>query len=206
MKCLASTLRTSLAAGALVIVAVMTMSPPARAFDGTYAPHGGTGVSLIGNNVNFTVVEANQTFDCKQFDLSGSVLDPDLSRPFGTSAATWDQIVASGCFNPTMGDTTFDQASTWGLAITGPEVGSVSPAAITDVAIFVEMNACSFNISGEMSGDFDDATGVFTPTGSTLTISDDPAGYLCPIIGLDRGLSIQVSGPLVISGLTITNP
>lgn len=206
MKNLSSGLRTGLAVGALAIATVVATSSPARAVDDGYTPHGGPGISLIGNDVDFTVVEVEQTFSCEQFDLYGSFLDPNLSRPFGTTAATWDQVVANGCTNPTFGDTTFDQTGIWGLVIAGPEVGSVSPAAVTDVAMFIEMNSCSFNITGEVSGDFDDATGAFTPTGSTLAIADDPAGFLCPILGFERGNNIRVSGSWMISGLTISNP
>ncbi|MGH3349583.1 MAG: hypothetical protein ACRDPS_02875 [Nocardioides sp.] len=206
MKNLASRVLAGLAAGALAIATIVAMSWPAQAAVDNYTPHGGPGVSLLGSDVVFTVVEAGQTFTCEQFDLSGTLTGPDVSRPFGSTATTWDQLVFSGCTNPYFGATTFDLTGTWGFAITGPEVGSVSPAAITDVAMFVEMNGCSFNIAGEVSGDFDDATEVFTPTGSTLIIADDPVGFVCSSVGFTQGQSISVSGSWLITGLTISNP
>ncbi|WP_229788402.1 hypothetical protein, partial [Nocardioides albus] len=52
----------------------------------------------------------------------------------------------------------------------------------------------------------DDATGLFTPTGSTQRIVADPTGFLCPIVGLTQGQALHVSGSWTVSGLTITNP
>lgn len=90
--------------------------------------------------------------------------------------------------------------------ITGPETGSVSPASFTDVALFVQVADCAFNVAGEVSGVFDDTTGVFTPTGSSLVITDTPTGFICPIIGVEQGHAVSMSGSWTITGLTITNP
>lgn len=197
---------TGTGAAALTILTILAMSWPAQAAADTYTPHGGPNVIFVGDDIDFTDDETGQTFTCEQFDLSGSLQNPDLSRPFGTTATTWDQLVYRDCFNPVFGDTTFDQIGAWGFAITGPEAGSISPAAINDVAIFVEMPGCALNIAGAVGGDFDDATGVFTPTGSTLTIADDPAGLLCPLVGFAQGDGISVSGTWLVTGLTISNP
>lgn len=72
--------------------------------------------------------------------------------------------------------------------------------------MFFSAAGCEFDIAGEVSGQFDDSTGAFTPTGSSLAIADDPAGFYCMVLGLAKGQSISVSGTWTITGLTITNP
>jgi hypothetical protein len=206
MKNLISRLLTGLAAGALAIATVIAASAPAQAAADTYTPHGGPIVAAIGDNIAITFIEPGQTFTCEQFDLSGALGQPDSSRPFGAVAATWDQLAHSGCTNAIWGRTTFAPTSIWGFSITGPEVGSISPAAFTNIGVHIVMGGCSFNVTGEVSGGFDDTTGVFTPTGSTLMIADDPVGFLCPISGFAQDQSISVSGTWTITGLTITNP
>ncbi|GGU39071.1 hypothetical protein [Nocardioides albus] len=205
MKNLISRALTGLAAGALAIATVATMSLPAHAAD-LYTPHGGPGVAATGNDIAFTDVFAEQTFSCEQFDLHGALISTGLSRPFGTTATTWDHLDYSGCTNPIFGETTLVQTGIWGFAITGPEAGTVSPATLTSVAFLLSSAGCSFNITGEVSGTFEDTTGVFTPSGSTLTIADDPAGFICPLLGFMKGDDISVSGTWTITGLTVTNP
>lgn len=151
---------------------------PAQAAADIYTPHGGPDAVLISNHIAFTFVEAGQTFACEQFDLHASLLEPGISRTFGTAAATSPQLVDSGCFNDIFGRTTVDLTGAWALAITGAEVGAVSPAKLTDTGLFFSAAGCEFDIAGEVSGQFDDSTGAFTPTGSSLAIADDPAGFL----------------------------
>jgi hypothetical protein len=206
MKNLINRVITGLAACTLAIATVAAMSSPAHAAADTYTPHGGPGAAFIGNDIAFTDDIAGQTFSCEQFNLYGTLISPGLSRPSGTMATTWDQLEYGGCFNNIFGATTIDQTGTWGFAITGPEVGSVSPAKLTNVSFFLSAAGCSFNVAGEVSGTFDDATGVFTPTGSTMTIADDPAGFTCPILGFMKDDDVSVSGTWTITGLTITNP
>lgn len=206
MKKFTSRVLAGIAAGALVIATVAAMSQPAQAAADTYTPHGGPVVDLTGDYVDFTFVESGYTFICEQFGMSGTIPDAGASRPFGATATTWDQIAHGGCTNPIVGDSTFDPIGTWQFVITGAEVGSVSPAAFTNVALFVQAGDCSFNIAGDVSGDFDDATGVFTPTGSSLIITDTPSGFICPILGVDQGQTVSTSGPWIIARLTITNP
>lgn len=206
MKKLTSRVLTGLAAGALASATVAAMSAPAQAAADTYTPEGGPDVAFIGSGVSFTAVEAGQTLNCDQFDLAGTITDPGVSRSFGAEGGKLNNLTSSGCTNPVAGDTTVDPTGEWGLTITGAESGSVSPAALTNVTAFVEAAGCSFNVAGEVQGDFDDSTGDFIPTGSTLAISDDPSGFLCSVLGLAQGQAVTVDGSWNASGLTITNP
>lgn len=203
MKNLISRLLTGLAAGALATA--IAWSAPAQAAADTYTPHGGP-VSIFATDASFTVVEANATFTCAALGLHGTVVDTEVSRPFGATATTWGGLEASGCTNPIVGAVTVNPVGIWGFAITGAEVGSISPAALTGIGLFVEANGCSFYIAGELSGDYDDVSGLFTVTGSTLAIAGDPAGFLCSVIGVAQGQSVSTSDTWLISGLTITNP
>ncbi|GGU39087.1 hypothetical protein [Nocardioides albus] len=158
MKKLTTTLLAG-AAVALVIATLVAVSPPARAAANTYTPHGGPGITL-GGELTFTVEEANFRFTCQQFDLTGILLGPGDSRPFGTPTTTWDQIATSGCSSPQGGDVTVNPIGAWAFTITGPEIGSVSPAAITDASMFVGTSGCSFNVAGDITGTFDDSPWV----------------------------------------------
>ncbi|MGH3349585.1 MAG: hypothetical protein ACRDPS_02885 [Nocardioides sp.] len=206
MKKLTSTVLAGIAAGALAIATVAAMSQPVQAAVGTYTPHGGPGVILIGDSVTFTVEGADFGFTCQQFDMPGTLLNPSGSRPFGTTAITWDGLTAGGCSSPNGSEVTVDLTGAWGFAITGPEIGSVSPASITDTAMNVGTAGCSFSIAGDIAGTFDDATGAFIPDGSTQIVADDPVGFLCPVLGVAQGQAVHVSGSWTIAGLTITNP
>lgn len=206
MKKITSRVFTGLAAGALAAATVAAMSAPAQAAAADYTPTGPDPLVFTGDNVSFTAVEADQTLTCEQFDLTGSITNPGVSRGFGEEAGTLDELVSSGCTNPIAGDTTVDPTGTWGVRVDGPEVGSVSPATLTNVTAFVEAAGCSFNVAGEVSGDFDDVAQLFTPTGSTLVISDDPVGFVCALLGVAQGQAITVDGSWVSNGLTITNP
>lgn len=206
MTNLISRVLTGLAATALPITTIVALATPARAFVDTYTPQGGPTAAVIDHDIAFTIDEPGYTFTCEQFNLYGPLTNPGLSRPFGTTAVTWDQFVFNGCINPISGSTTFEPTGNWGFAVTGPEVGSVSPATFTNLGALFGSAGCEFNVAGEVRGTFDDATGVFTPTGSTLTIADSPVGPICPIFGFAQGQSISVSGAWRITGLTIANP
>ncbi|WP_406034770.1 hypothetical protein OG801_07075 [Nocardioides sp. NBC_00163] len=206
MKKITSRVLTGLAAGALAVGTVAAMSAPAQAAAAGYTPNGTNPITFVGNNVSFTAVEADQTLTCEQFDLTGNIIDPGQTREFGEAAGTLPNLASGGCTNPIAGDTTVDPTGTWGVRVDGAEVGSVSPATLTSVTAFVEAAGCSFNVAGEVSGTFNDSTQVFTPTGSTLTISDNPVGFICPILGVGQGQSISVAGTWTANGLTITNP
>ncbi|GGU39062.1 hypothetical protein [Nocardioides albus] len=206
MKKITSRVLTGLAAGALATATVAAMSSPAQAALDGYTPTGPDPVVFTGNNVSFTADEAAQTLTCTQFDLIGSITNPGVNRPFGTEAGELDQLDSSGCTNPTAGDTTVDPTGIWHVQIDDAEIGSVSPATLTDVTAFVSAAGCSFNVAGEVSGTFNDSTQVFTPTGSTLVIADNPVGFICPILGVAQGQSISVAGTWTANGLTITNP
>ena len=205
MKNLTSRMFTGLAAGAFATATVMAMSAPAQAA-GTYTPNGGPGVTFVGHNVAFTADDAGQTLSCDQFDLAGTIIDPGVSRAFGAGGGSLDDLVSSGCTNPIAGATTVTPTGTWGVTITGDEAGSVSPAELTNVAASVDAGGCSFDVAGEVTGSFDDASGVFTPTGSTVVIANDPSGFTCGLLGVAKGQSISVSGTWTGTGLTISNP
>jgi len=206
MKKITTRVFTGLAAGALAVGTVAAMSAPAQAAAADYTPTGPNPVTFVGNNVAFTADDAGQTLTCEVFNLTGSITDSGTSRAFGTSAGTLDDLESSGCTNPIAGDTTVQPTGAWDVAITGAEVGSVSPAALRNVTAFVSAADCDFNVAGGVTGTFDDSTGVFTPTGSSLVISDDPVGFICSILGLAQGQSISVDGSWTAAGLTITNP
>lgn len=206
MKKITSRVFTGLAAGALAIGTVAAMSAPAQAAADTYTPNGGPAVSFTGNSVSFTAIEAGQTLTCEQFDLHGTITNAGQSRLFGAEGGVLNQLVSSGCTNPIAGATTVDPTGTWGVTVDGPEVGSVSPATLTNVTAFVEAAGCEFNVAGEVSGDFDDVAQLFTPTDSTLVISDTPVGFLCFALGVEQGQSIAVDGTWSSTGLTISNP
>lgn len=182
----------------------MAMPTPAQAAD-TYTPNGGP-ISVVGEEIIFTDVYADQSFTCEQFDLAGGITDPGVSRTFGTEAGILDQATSSGCVNPLAGSTTLDLVGSWGMVISGPGVGSVWPAALTNVHVFLEYAGCSFSFAGEVIGEFDDATGMFTPTGSTLSVVDDPLGFICPVyVGVMKGDPFVVNGMWETSGLSITS-
>lgn len=204
MKYLTSRVLAAVAA-TLATAIVMAMPAPAQAADDTYTPHGGP-ISVVGAEIIFTDAYADQSFTCEQFDLAGSITDPGVSRAFGAGAGILDQATASGCINPIFGETTLDLVGTWELAITGPKVDSVWPAALTNVEVFLQTAGCAFGFGGDVTGEFDDTTGVFTPTGSTLAIVDDPVGFICPPLGFVKGNPFVVGGSWTASGLSITSP
>lgn len=206
MKKLTSRVLTGLAAGALASATVAAMSAPAQAAADTYTPTGPDPVVFVGNDVAFTADEAGQTLTCETFDLSGSISNSGTSRAFGESAGTLPDLTSDNCTNPIAGDTVVEPTGTWDVAITGAEVGSVSPAVLRDVTASVSAASCDFNVAGTVTGDFDDSTGVFAPTGSTLVISDDPQGFICTLLGIAKGQSISVTGSWTAQGMTITNP
>jgi hypothetical protein len=211
MKKTNSRLVTGLVAGVGAVATVLAMSSPAHAAT-DYTPNGGPEVEFKGSNVSFTAVQAGQTLTCPQFDLHGDVTGPGVSRAFGDGAGVLDDLTASGCTNPLAGATTVDPTGTWGVAVTGAESGTVSPATLTSVTAYVEAAGCSFNVAGEVDGTFDDATQVFTPTSSRVKIDDVPQGFLCPILGVAQGQDIEIDGswtnvpPSGSTNLTITNP
>ncbi|TQL67615.1 hypothetical protein FB381_1496 [Nocardioides albertanoniae] len=206
MKKITNRVLTGLAAGALAVGTVAAMSAPAQAAADGYTPTGPDPVTFVGDTVAFTADDAGQTLTCDVFDLEGSITASGTSRAFGDSAGTLDDLTSSGCTNPIAGDTTVEPTGAWDVAITGAEVGSVSPAALSDVTASVSAASCDFNVAGGVTGEFDDSTGVFTPTASTLVISDDPVGFVCTLLGVAKGQHISVDGSWTAAGLTITNP
>lgn len=206
MKKITSRVLTGLAAGALAVGTVAAMSAPAQAAADGYTPTGPDSVVFTGNNVSFTDVEADQTLTCETFDLVGHIIDPGVNRPFGELAGELDDLNSDDCTNEIVGSTTVDPTGVWGLTIDAAETSSGSPATLTTVTAFVSAAGCSFNVGGEVTGTFDDSTQVFTPTGSSVVITDTPAGFLCPILGVAQGDQISVAGTWVGNGLTITNP
>jgi hypothetical protein len=196
-----------LTAAAATTLAALTIGLTATAADAatTYTPSGGPNVGFAGSNVTFTDPNAGLTFGCQIFDLNGSISGPGVSRAYGAAAVDFDNLSASNCTFSTLSPT-----GTWTFAITADASGTAWPADLA-IGFAVTVNGCSFDVDdGVVSGTYDAQT--FTPTASSLTITDVPSGVLCPILGVAQGDAILVSGswtstpPPGGAALTITNP
>lgn len=126
----------------------------------------------------------------------GHVIDPGESRAFGDDDLLLDDLTASGCTNPITGPTEFIPHGNWKLAVTGPEVGTVSPVNAHDVEFTARWvsGGCTYDIVGELDGTFDNATQMFDPTTSDLEVaaSPAPAGPLCALLGVESGVHVSI--------------
>ncbi|MDF1705604.1 MAG: hypothetical protein P1U38_12600 [Aeromicrobium sp.] len=186
---------SGLVAAAAIVLTTLAMGSPAHAAT-TYTPSGGPGANFVGNSVSFTATAAGQTLTCSTFNLAGTIVSPGASRAIGANGGNLGSLTSSGCTNPIAGSTTVTPTGTWGVTITGDEVGSVSPARLTNVVATVSAAGCTFNVGGVVNGSFNDSTQVFTPVSgaSGLTITSNPSGFLCPILGLAKNQTIEVGG------------
>lgn len=194
-----------------IVAAAALTSGPAQTSP-TFTPGGGPEVNFVGSDVSFTNVQANQTLTCEQVDFAGAVLDPGTARPYGDNAGVLDDLTADGCTNPLGGTTSVTLTGTPTVSINGDPTGTRWPAQLADVSASISVAGCSFTVEGTVDGVFDTATQVVTPTSNTLTIVDEPIGYLCPIPGLAKDQTFEVEGywtnvPPAGSGpLTMANP
>jgi len=195
MKLFSKRSASGMIAAAAVVMTTLAMAGPANAAT-TYTPSGGPSANFVGNNVSFTATAAGQTLTCSTFNLAGSIVNPGTSRAIGANGGTLTTLTSSGCTNPIAGSTTVTPSGTWGVTITGDEVGTVSPARLTSVAATVSAAGCTFNVGGVVNGTFNDATQRFTPNSgaSGLTITSTPVGFICPILGVAPGQTIEVGG------------
>lgn len=184
----------------------------APAASGTFTPGGGPEVNFVGSGISFTDVQANQTLTCAQVNFAGTVIDPGSSRGLGENAGTLDDLSTSNCTNPLGGQTNVTLLGTPTVSITGQPVGTRWPAELADVSAQITVAGCSFTVTGDVTGVFDTDTQTVTPMANSLTIIDDPVGYLCPIPGLAKDQTFRVSGswtnlpPAGSDPLTFTSP
>lgn len=204
----------------------------------TYTSAGGPGLGLAAAydkpgvpvemvpGLKLTLIETAQTITCTGFSMTGSVVSPGVSRPYGAAAATLGTLSAPGCTNPIMGPTTFASLATSALTVTGDATGGQWPARVTNVKWKVTWVNCSFYVAGVIEGSLDVVTQVFSPVGNPstpggsptptgLTISAVPApptGSMCVNLDLQAGDSIGITGtfentpPAGSTALAVTNP
>ncbi|WGL53037.1 hypothetical protein P5P86_04240 [Nocardioides sp. BP30] len=197
-----------LAATAAAAVTAVGFSATAAHAATTYTPTGSS-VNFVGSSVSFTDPTAGQTLTCSTFNLSGSITSSGTSRAYGAAAGSLGTLTSSGCTNPIVGSTTVTPVGTWTVAITGDATGTVWPAELDSVTANVVAAGCSFTAGGgAVKGTFDTSTQKFTPTSSTLTITNTPSGFLCPVVGVAKGHPITVGGSWTNSGtaVSIANP
>lgn len=176
----------------IVAAAALVTGPTQTA--ASFTPNGGPEVNFVGSDVSFRNVQAQQTLTCEQVDFAGAVLDPGTGRPYGDNAGLLDDLTADGCTNPLGGPTSVTLTGTPTVSITGDPTGTKWPAQLADVSASISVAGCSFTVKGTVDGVFDTATQVVTPTSNTLTIVEEPIGYLCPIPGLAKDQTFEVEG------------
>lgn len=155
----------------------------------TVTVSGGPNINLVGNNVSFTDPNAGQTLTCTTFNLAGG---PITTGSITTPAVIADMssLTSSGCTNPTAGSTTVTPIGTWHY-----QVDSATTGELTNVNATVSAAGCTFNAGGgAVSGTWNNSTHTFTPTGSTLFITNTPTGFICPLLGVAQGDPITVAG------------
>lgn len=178
---------------ALVVMSLSWVSMPAHAST-SYTPDGGPEVYFGGTGIGFTNVQANQELNCAQFDLSGEMLSPGTSRPFGANSKKLGSLVSSGCTNPIAGLVSVVPVGEWEISVTGEPTGTTWPGELRGVNVAVSAAGCTFNVTGSVGGTFDTVSQVLAPTSSELVISEPPSGFLCPILGIAQGQDIEIDG------------
>ncbi|WP_418057924.1 hypothetical protein [Pimelobacter simplex] len=191
---------TLLAGTVAALTATLSLTAPAAHATG-YTPTGGPGINLVGSGITFTDIEAAQTISCPTNNLSGTVINPGVTRTYGSPAASLTTMTSSGCMSG-MGPGTLTQVGTWNLAFTGGPTGAVWPARISNVTINFT-SGCSFPMGGYIDGTFNQSTQRFTPAAgaSGLTITGTPTsnlgvpnGGLCATFDFQLGDTIGVGG------------
>ena len=175
------------------LITAAVVATPASAST-TFTPDGGPEVNFVGTDITFTNIQADQELNCEQVDFAGSIDDPGVSRQFGDNAGILSDLTTSTCTNPLAGSISMTLNGSPTVSITGHPLGTEWPARLTDVSAFISVAGCSFNVEGDVDGVFDSATQVVTPTANTLTIVDEPAGFMCAIPGIAKGQTFTVDG------------
>lgn len=183
---------------AAVSVLAVTMTA-AHATD--YAVGGGPTVKLVGTGISFKVMPSAITTSCASHAINGTVVNPGVSRVWGSPAATLTSSTASSCVtNPGSLPTTVTHLGTWNLAFTGASnpAGTVWPAQLGNVRFSVAFAGCTYVLQGVIRGSFDETTQRFTPTtgssGLTVATSPPPSGALCTTLDVLPGDDAEVAG------------
>lgn len=170
--------------GALATVAAMSSPASAATVD----------VNFEGNGIDFTAVQAGQTLSCPQFDLAGTYDDV-------TGSGVLDDLTASGCTNPIAGSTSVVPNGIW--SFNGDSSGA---ATISDITATVTAAGCVFDVAGDVEGTFNEGSQTFEVGTSNVKISNNPSGFLCPILGVAQGQDIEIDGSWTNTGGTIVLP
>lgn len=160
----------------------------------TFTPYGGSATDFIGADVDFTVIQADQSVTCAKFDLAGDLFNPGTSRPFGDSMGELGDLTAHGCTNPIAGSVLIQQNGPWELTVTGSPSGALWPVRLVNISAFIHSAGCEFNIHGSLHGTFDTSTQALLPDAAEMEITDVPAGFLCAFLGVAEGQDIHVEG------------
>ncbi|XBB66180.1 hypothetical protein ABFU82_18990 [Nocardioides sp. WV_118_6] len=209
----ASAVVTSLA----VLLAVVGTAPGAAGWTPTSSAWGGPDVDLIGTGITFTDIPAHVSVGCVQHDLAGSIVNPGLSRSYGSATAALPTVTTASCAGSSLASCAVTPVGSWSLAVTGDRVPPVWPARVDDVTMTVECFQCAFTIQGTINGGFNDVSQVFTPVpgASGLVIATGtgaPAGTMCDLLDLQATDDIEVGGywtnhpPAGSTPLRISNP
>lgn len=191
MKMFSQKVGLALATGALVAGSTIAVSAPASAAT--------LDVNFEGNDITFTVVQADQEFNCPQFDHAGTFDDV-------TNTGELVDLTASGCMNHFWGGLTITPNGDWDFAIDANLRDTAWHADLTNVTFFVSHPGCSFSAAGSAGGTFDTSTQTFNVTESNLVIADNPAGFICPIFGVSNGDDIEIDGTWTNIGTPIILP
>ncbi|NHA00502.1 hypothetical protein G5V59_11945 [Nocardioides sp. W3-2-3] len=121
------------AAGAAVVSMTTTAAHAAT----TFTPSGGPNANFVASRTvgtstvtgaKFTDIPAGQALTCTGFGVSGSIVNPGVSRLYGANAGNLSSLSATGCTNPLAGATTVTPVGTWGVTVTGDAVSGLWPA------------------------------------------------------------------------------
>ncbi|WP_375001742.1 hypothetical protein [Aeromicrobium sp. CTD01-1L150] len=168
--------RKSLAAAgaaALVMVAGAAYAGPPWTVsvggDSTGSPASYTAETIGASpQIEFTVPGLN--LGCDSGTAEGVIIPGPTSGKAGEIADT--EFI--DCIGPLDIDLEVTQNATWDIEITGDNVGGVTPGAITNVDASVSNpdGLCSFDVTGEVGGAFDENTQQLSVSGGGLTVSN----------------------------------
>lgn len=170
---------------------VVAMSSPATAAT--------QDVYFEGNDIDLTVVQADQTISCPTFDLAGTY-------DGGGSVGVLDDLTASGCTNPIVGPTSFTPYGALEFDIWFDEHESGWKGNISNIELEYSAVGCTLDIAGSVEASFDPSSQKLEVVTSDLQIATVPSGFLCPIVGYAQGQDIEIEGHWINTGTPITFP